>query len=65
MSKINEPANKVWLRAAEVAAEMRVHVATVRHWIKTGTLPARYFSKRSVYVHRDDLDRFRRGSELI
>jgi excisionase family DNA binding protein len=49
----------VWLTADEVARELRVHIQTVRRWIKQDGLPAVLFGRRAGYrIKRSDLDAF-------
>ncbi len=53
-----------WLTLAEIAAELRVHPATVRLWIARGRLPATRPGQRKLLVRRSDVDRMmgQRGS---
>jgi excisionase family DNA binding protein len=46
------------LTVHEVAAELRVHEATVRRWIEAGDLRAQRLGKRSIRIGRIELDRF-------
>lgn len=46
-----------WLTLAEIAAELRVHPATVRLWIARGRLPATRPGQRKLLVRRSDVDR--------
>lgn len=48
------------LRAHEVACRERVGIATVRHWIRTGRLPAYRTPGGHYRIHEDDLVLLRR-----
>jgi excisionase family DNA binding protein len=50
------PALDPWLTVAEIAAELRVHPATVRLWTSKGELPARRPGLRKLLIRRSDLD---------
>lgn len=47
------------LRVSEIAAQERVHPATVRRWIASGDLPAHRVGPRLIRVRRVDLEAFR------
>ena len=49
-----------WLTADEVAKELRVHIETVRRWLRDGTLPAISLGSRKggYRVRRSDLEQF-------
>lgn len=49
-----------WLTADEVAKELRVHIETVRRWLRDGTLPAISLGSRKggYRIRRGDLEAF-------
>lgn len=48
-----------WLTAEEVAAQVRVHLDTVRVWLRTGRLKGSLLSRRAGWrVRQSDLDAF-------
>jgi excisionase family DNA binding protein len=46
------------LSPAQVAAEIGVHIDTVREWIRSGKLPAARLGYRTIRIRREDLDAF-------
>lgn len=46
-----------WLTVSEIATELRCSPATIRSWIRKGTLPAMRPGQRKLLVRRSDLDR--------
>ncbi|GHV78082.1 hypothetical protein AGMMS49942_29030 [Spirochaetia bacterium] len=54
-------APREWLRYAEFAAEMGGCTITVGRWVKAGKIKVSRFSKKAVYIHRDELERFSTG----
>jgi excisionase family DNA binding protein len=46
-----------WLTLAEIAAELRMHPATIRLWISRGHLNATRPGRRKLLVRRSELDR--------
>jgi excisionase family DNA binding protein len=52
-------AHEEWLTAQEVAAALRVHVETVRRWLRTGELRGYRFGDKTGYrVKASDLEAF-------
>lgn len=45
---------------AQAAAELGVHIDTVRDWIRTGKLPAARLGYRTIRIRREDLEAFTR-----
>jgi excisionase family DNA binding protein len=46
-----------WLTLQEIADELKLHIETVREWVRTKRLPA-YRVGRDYRVKRTDLDKF-------
>jgi excisionase family DNA binding protein len=46
-----------WLTLQEIADELKLHIETVREWVRTKQLPA-YRVGRDYRVKRADLDKF-------
>ena len=46
-----------WLTVEEIAAELRVHVGTVRGWIREGKLKGAKFG-RDYRIRREDYEKF-------
>lgn len=44
-----------WMTPAEIAAEFRLSVETIRRWIRNGQLPAVRPGQRALIVRRDDV----------
>ena len=57
---MNDTQPEVWLTIEEVAAELKVHIETVRRWVRKGELPALSLgSRRGGYrIRRRDLEAF-------
>jgi excisionase family DNA binding protein len=49
--------NKDWLTADEIAEDLRVHVSTVREWIRQKKLKAAKFG-RDYRIRRNDYEEF-------
>jgi excisionase family DNA binding protein len=48
-----------WLTGDEAAAYLQAHVETMRHWARTGVIPAAKLGNRGGFrFRREDLDRF-------
>jgi excisionase family DNA binding protein len=48
-----------WLTATEAAANLRVHIETMRRWARDGTIPAAKLGNRGGFrIRKADLDRF-------
>lgn len=52
-----------FLTLKDVAERLGVSKVTLWRWVKAGKLSAVKLSQRTVYVRRDELDRFIRESE--
>lgn len=46
-----------WLTLQEIAEELKIHIETVREWVRNKLLPA-YKVGRDYRVKRDDFDKF-------
>lgn len=49
--------NSEWLTLSQIADDLKVHVETVREWVRTRQLIAYKFG-RDYRVRRDDYDKF-------
>ena len=51
------PLNKDWLTAEEIAEDLRIHVTTIREWIRKKKLRAAKFG-RDYRIKRQDYEEF-------